>query len=257
MRSHQRDSQNQTSNSASFSNQRLRQCQTLETTDMVDLSTLAPSEMGRLLGKPDGEAGRAVSEMLNRVNADITQVVYRSLHLQPRERVLEIGFANGRLLPALLSCADELSYVGVDISETMVAEATVFNADLIAEGRASFHLASAEALPFADQSFDKALAVNVIYFWKDPIRPLAEIRRVLRPGGLSCIASVISKPGEPSPPFARPEFGFYWRDRDTLLELHHDAGFRRIKVNEDYREAVTMPDGSSRQRSYAIIMARP
>lgn len=224
---------------------------------MVDLSTLAPSEMGRLLGKPDGEAGRAVGEMLNRVNAGITETVYRNLRLQPGEHVLEIGFANGRLLPALLSCADELSYAGVDISETMVADATAFNADLIAAGRASFQLASAEALPFADQSFDKAFAVNVIYFWKDPIRPLAEIRRVLRPDGLSCIASIISKPDEPAPPFARLEFGFHRRDRDTLLELHHEAGFRQIEVNEDYREAVTMPDGSSRQRSYAIIIARP
>lgn len=224
---------------------------------MVDVSTLAPSDMGRLLGKPDGEAGRAIGEMMNRVNAGITAAVYRSLHLQPRERVLEIGFGNGRLLPALMSCADELSYAGVDIAETMVAEATAFNADLIAAGRASFQLASAGALPFADRSFDKVFAVNVIYFWQEPIRPLAEIRRVLRPGGLSCIASVISRPGEPAPPYIRPEFGFHRRDLDTLLALHREAGFRQIDVDQNYHEAFTMPDGINRQRNYAIIMAHP
>ncbi len=223
---------------------------------MVDLSTLAPSEMGRLLGKPDGETGRAIGEMLNRANAGITTAVYRSLRLQQSEHVLEIGFANGKLLPALLACADDLSYAGVDIAQTMVAEATAFNAELIAAGRASFQFASAEALPFADQSFDKAFAVNVIYFWQEPIRPLAEIRRVLRPGALSCIASVISKPGELPPPFARPEFGFQRRDLATLLALHRDAGFRQIEVDEDYHEAFTMPDGTHRQRSYAIIIAR-
>ncbi len=223
---------------------------------MVDVSTLAPSEMGRLLGKPEGEAGRAIGEMLNRINAGITAEVYRSLRLQPRERVLEIGFANGRLVPALLSCADELSYAGVDIAETMVAEATAFNADLIETGRASFQFASAEALPFFDRSFDKVFAVNVIYFWREPIRALAEIHRVLRPGGLSCIASVISKPDEPPPPFAQPEFGFHRRDLDTLLALHREAGFRQIEV-KDYREAIIMPDGTHRQRSYAIIKARP
>jgi SAM-dependent methyltransferase len=213
--------------------------------------------MARLLGKPDGETGHAVAEILNRANAEITAAVYRSLRLQLRECVLEIGFANGKLLPALMACADQLSYTGVDISETMVTAATAFNADLIAAGRASFLLASAEALPFADQSFDKVFAVNVVYFWPEPIRPLAEMRRVLRPGGLSCIASAMAKPGEPPPPFARAEFGFHRRDLDTLLTLHREAGFRNIEVDDGYQETSTMPDGTKKKRSYAIIMARP
>jgi ubiquinone/menaquinone biosynthesis C-methylase UbiE len=224
---------------------------------VVDLNALAPSEMGRLLGKPEGEVGRAVGEMLNRVNAGITAAVYRSLRLEARDRVLEIGFGNGKLLPALLSCADDLSYAGVDIAETMVGEASAFNADLIAGGRASFRLASAEALPFADASFDKVFAVNVIYFWQHPVRALAEIRRVLRPGGMSSIASAVSRPGEPPPPFAREEYGFHRRDPETLVALHREAGFGHVDVDESYQETVTLPDGVERKRSYAIILARP
>ena len=130
---------------------------------MVDLNALTPSEMARLLGKPEGEAGRAVGERLNRVNADITAAVYRRLLLRPGDRVLEIGFGNGKLLTALLACADDLTYVGVDISETMVTEAIAFNAELVAAGQASFRLAPAEAIPCPDQSSDKVFAVNVIY----------------------------------------------------------------------------------------------
>lgn len=224
---------------------------------MVDLSALAPSEMGRLLGKPEGEAGLAVGEMLNRVNAGINAAVCRSLRLQVRDRVLEIGFANGRLLPALLSYADQLSYAGVDIAETMVSEASDYNADLVASGRASFRLASAEALPFADASFDKVFAVNVVYFWPQPVRALAEIRRVLRPGGLSSIASAVSRPGEPEPPFAREEYGFHRRDPETLVALHRDAGFGHIDVDDSYQETITLPEGVERKRSYVIILARP
>jgi ubiquinone/menaquinone biosynthesis C-methylase UbiE len=160
---------------------------------VIDLNHLAPSEMARLLGKPEGEPGRAVADMLSPVNAKITEVVYQRLRLKPKERVLEIGFGNGRLLHDLLSCADELSYAGVDIAETMVADANAFNANLVAAGRAAFRLASAEALPFPDRSFDKVFAVNVIYFWREPLRPLGEMRRVLRPGGLSCVASVVQR----------------------------------------------------------------
>jgi SAM-dependent methyltransferase len=224
---------------------------------VVDLNALAPAEMARLLGKPEGEAGRAVGEMLNRVNAGVTAAVYRSLGLQRGERVLEIGFGNGRLLPALLSCADELTYTGVDIAETMVNEASAFNAELVTAGRASFRLASAEALPFADESFDKVFAVNVIYFWPEPVRALGAMRRVLRPGGLSVIASAISRPGEQPPPFAREEYGFHRRDPEILVALHRDAGFSKIEIDDRYEETVTLPGGLERKRGYALILARP
>src|SRR5262245_43582636 len=109
---------------------------------MVDLSTLAPSEMAQMLGKPEGEVGRAVGEMLNRTNANITAAVYERLMLRPGDRVLEIGFGNGRLLPALMALAEDLTYVGIDRAETMVTEATAHNAELVAAARASFRLAS-------------------------------------------------------------------------------------------------------------------
>jgi ubiquinone/menaquinone biosynthesis C-methylase UbiE len=223
---------------------------------VVDLSALAPSEMARLLGRPEGEAGRAVGDMLNRVNADITAAVYRRLRLARGNRVLEIGFGNGKLLPALLSCADDLSYVGADIAETMVADATASELKAVAAGRASFQLASAEALPFADKNFDRVFAVNVIYFWPEPARALTEIRRVLRPGGFSVVATVASGPGETPPPFARAEFGFHRRDPETVAALHREAGFKDVEL-DDFEEMITLPGGVPRRRRYAIFAARP
>jgi ubiquinone/menaquinone biosynthesis C-methylase UbiE len=223
---------------------------------VADLKALSPAEMASQLGKPEGDTGRAVGEMLNRINADITAAVYQRLMLQAGYRILEIGFGNGRLLPALLALADNLAYVGLDRAETMVAEATAFNAEPVAAGRASFRLGSAEAIPCDDASFDRAFAVNVIYFWPDAVKALAEMRRVLRPGGLSVIAANVAMPGETPPPFVRAEFGFHRRDCDTLIALHRQAGFSEILV-DDYHETAPMPDGTSRKRNYAIILARP
>ena len=223
---------------------------------MVDLSNLAPAQMASLLGKPEGEVGRAVGEMLNRVNANITSAVYQRLMLRDHDRILEIGFGNGRLLPALMALADDMTYVGLDRAKTMVTEATAHNAELVAAARASFRLGSAESIPCKDESFDRAFAVNVVYFWPEPVRALAEMRRVLRPGGLSIVASAIMAPGEEPPPFAKPEYGFHRRSREALLSLHRDAGFSNV-LADDYSEMAPLPDGSTRKRSYAIILARP
>lgn len=223
---------------------------------MADLGTLSPAEMASQLGKPEGDIGRAVSEMMNRANANLTAAVYQRLMLQPGYRVLEIGFGNGRLLPPLLAFAEDLTYVGLDRSETMVAAASAFNAEPVASGHASFRLGTAEAIPCDDASFDRAFAVNVVYFWPEPIRALSEMRRVLRPNGLSVIASIVSGPDESAPPFAREEFGFYRRGRDALVGLHREAGFREVVV-DDHHEMAQLPDGTSRKRSYAIILARP
>ena len=181
------------------------------------------------LGKPEGEAGRAVDERLNRVNAGITAAVYQRLQLRPGDRVLEVGFGNGRLLPALLACADELTYVGVDIAATMVSEAIAFNAELVAAGRASFWLASAEAIPCPDRSFDRVFAVNVIYFWPDPVRALAEMRRVLRPAGMSVIAAVKPDVDQPPPPFAREEYGFRIRVAMPVLDASNLTTTRKCR----------------------------
>jgi SAM-dependent methyltransferase len=223
---------------------------------VVDLNALPPAEMARLLGKPEGEAGRAIGERLNRVNADITAAVYQRLQLREGDHVLEIGFGNGRLLPALLAYADDLTYVGLDIAETMVTEAIAFNAELVAAGQASFRLASAEAVPCPDESFDKVFAVNVIYFWPDPVKALSEMRRMLRSGGMSVIAAVKPDTDQPPPPFAREEYGFRVRDGATVAALHRDAGFGYIEL-DDYEEITTRPDGTPWTRRYAIVIARP
>jgi ubiquinone/menaquinone biosynthesis C-methylase UbiE len=49
----------------------------------------------------------------------------------------------------------------------------------IARGRADVRRAEAAHLPFEDARFDAALAVHVLYFWRDPLTELREIHRVL------------------------------------------------------------------------------
>lgn len=222
---------------------------------MVDLASLSPSERARQLGKPEGEVGVEIGLRLNRVNNKITDHVYARLGLGPGMNVLEIGFGNGHLLPDLIRQANDLNYIGIDISQTMVDEARQFNAAQVACGQAAFQLASAEQIPSDAAEFDRVFAVNVIYFWANPLRPLKEIRRVLRPEGVSVIAATTPATSADTD-YQRPEYGFHPRDDGELVQLHKQAGFTRVAV-ENYDEVVSRPDGSPWSRSYYIIVAQP
>src|SRR5881296_4722299 len=48
------------------------------------------------------------------------------------------------------------------------------------EGSAPCVAATAESLPFEDQSFDAAMAVSTVHHWQDPIAGLREMQRVAR-----------------------------------------------------------------------------
>ena len=52
---------------------------------------------------------------------------------------------------------------------------------------ADYRLYDGGSLPFADASFHAAVSVNTVYFWQAPQAVLAELSRVLRPGGRLCL----------------------------------------------------------------------
>ena len=220
---------------------------------MPSLSDLTPAERARLLAKPEGELGIALGEVMNQTNSNLIQTVYRRLRLQPRQSVLEIGFGNGHTAPLLIQQADALTYTGIEIAQTMVAEATVFNQNLIDAGQTTFHLAPAEAMPFGDATFDAALAVNVIYFWSDAVRALTEICRVLRPGGLSIVASM-DRATAAAAPFYRAEFGFRIHEANDLAAMHRMAGFAAVDI-EPFDEMTKLGDGTPFARHYHLVIA--
>jgi ubiquinone/menaquinone biosynthesis C-methylase UbiE len=220
---------------------------------MADLNALSPSETARQLGNPEGDVGLEVGRRLNQVNKQVTEHVYDRLGLRDGMNILEIGFGNGHLLRSLLSRADGLQYDGIEISKTMVKEAQRYNGTLADIGHATFHLASADNIPMNAATMDRVFAVNVVYFWSDPVTCLREIRRVLRPAGISVIAAATPETLAATD-FSRAEFGFHPRDGTTLAALHYEAGFTHVTV-ENYSETVLKRDGTPWERGYHVVVA--
>jgi ubiquinone/menaquinone biosynthesis C-methylase UbiE len=99
------------------------------------------------------------------------------------DHVLDIGRGPSRSLAMLASLAPEGRVVGADPSALMAQLAVKRNSALVRARRVEIVMANAASLPFSDAAFDKALCVHVLYFWNDLDCAVAEIARVLKPGG--------------------------------------------------------------------------
>lgn len=136
--------------------------------------------------KPTGVAGVLVGYALAFKNRERSEWVASLLDLKPDERVLEIGFGPGTDIARASRAAAFVA--GVDHSQVMLQQASKRNRDAMREGRVELKLASAGSLPFDDAQFDWVFAINSAQFWKDLPKPLAEISRVLKPGGRILLA---------------------------------------------------------------------
>jgi ubiquinone/menaquinone biosynthesis C-methylase UbiE len=92
----------------------------------------------------------------------------------------------------IIQCLSKLApaghVAGIDPSPEMVEQARARNAIAIKDGRVDLRRRSAESLPFADDTFDKALAINSMQVWPDAAAGLRAIQRVMRPGGRIALA---------------------------------------------------------------------
>src|SRR6266481_1627826 len=180
----------------------------------MDVSKLATAEIASHLGNPRGEVGLAVGEFMNRVNMKLSEDAYRRLDLRTGDHVLEIGVGNGLFIDSLLKLAPDLRYIGLDISETMLTAAATANSSLAESGKVSLKLASVDAMPLGDASIDRAVTVNCIYFWPEPVKALQEIHRVLKPAGCLVVAAMSPETSATSL-HAKPEHGFRIYDAEA------------------------------------------
>ncbi len=143
---------------------------------------LARKLLMRAFGRPEGLLGRLGGRVMGRMNQPAAAWGVELLGLHENEKVLEIGFGPGVAIEILAGAAPGARIAGIDPSDEMRRQATRRSAAAIARQVVDLRRGSADDLPFADESFDAALAINSMQVWPDALAGLREIRRVGRAG---------------------------------------------------------------------------
>jgi SAM-dependent methyltransferase len=196
--------------------------------------------VGRQLRSPEGVGGSMIGWLMTLANATPYELALRTLRLRPSDAVLELGFGPGAGLRRLAAGVPEGRICGVDHSATMVEAASRRNRDVVAEGRMELRCGKFHPLPWDDETFDKALLVNVVYFFEPSGDDAREVYRTLRRGGL-VVAYATDRETMAKWPFVGGDTHRTF-DLASLHEAFVDAGFEADDVRV---ERIALPFGVS------------
>ncbi|MDT0300978.1 class I SAM-dependent methyltransferase [Streptomonospora wellingtoniae] len=143
---------------------------------------------GNPFALPRGPLGVAAGWVLARANRRQQAEILEALAPGHYRSVLEVGCGPGVLLDLLASAPGVEEVAGVDPSRQMVSMARRRNAAALRAGRLRVHPGSAGATGEPDAAFDLVVTVNTVAMWPSLDDSLAELYRVLRPGGRAAVS---------------------------------------------------------------------
>ena len=113
-------------------------------------------------------------------------------------KVLDVGCGPAEVLVRLAQLSPTLELTGLDVDAPMIERAERKAKHLPgAATKPSFVVADVVAMPFADASFDVVISSFAVHHWPDRHAGLAEVMRVLRPGGRAIIWDIAAPMDDP------------------------------------------------------------
>lgn len=210
-----------------------------------------PEEHAAQLRKPHGEGAESIAQYMNKGNSVLYPAAVEKLNLRPLDKVLEIGYGNGPVTSDILLSGHGITYTGIDYSPDCQRMAIGRNLDFVKDNRAVFLLGEINKLPFDNQTFNRILGINTLYFWQKPEVELSELHRVLKPEGLLVLGY---RPKHLLGYMSFTEFGFVLYEPAEVEAMLKDAGFTQIDTYL-YDEACRELEGKIYPMKCAVTVA--
>jgi SAM-dependent methyltransferase len=178
-------------------------------------------------GVPSGPLGWVSTRtVFPLTSGTLYRTMAEALELQLDDEVLDVGCGSGAFLAQHAGHVRRVA--GVDLSDIQIDLAHRHLADRIAAGTADIVHADASVLPWPDESFTAATCMAAFEVFPDPAQVLAEVFRVLRPGGRAFMTI-----GERVPTDTQTERRWdaiwVWSE-DDVVRMVEQAGFTDVTL---------------------------
>ena len=179
-------------------------------------------------GAPSGPLGWVCARwVMPRWHAPIYEAMAAAVRPQPEDELLEVACGSGIFL------AEQTAHVhhvaGLDLSDIQVGPARQRMADRLGAGTAEIVQGDVGALPWPEDRFTALTCMGSFEAFPDPPRALAEIHRVLRPGGRAVLCI-----GEQVPPGTQThrtlDRFWVWAEAD-VRDMVRAAGFTDVNIS--------------------------
>lgn len=179
-------------------------------------------------GVPSGPLGWISSNWTMPVfHAPVYPVMARELNLRPDDDLLEVACGSGVFLATQAAHVQRVA--GLDLSDIQVGLARRRLVDRIAVGTAEIVKGDAAALPWEDGRFSVVTCMGSVEAFPDPAAALAEMHRVLRPGG-RIVVSLGARVADGTETHRVMDAAWVWNEGDAR-RLVEEAGFAEASVS--------------------------
>lgn len=197
-----------------------------------------PLFMAKQASHPRGLVGHVLGRLMAFDTAYVNRWVLEAVDPMPGERVLEVGCGHGRALAAVAKRVENGLAFGVDPSQVMCELAGRYNRRAIRGGQVRVERGDSENIPANRDRFDRAFSVHTLYFWPDVEAGLAELHRVVKPGGALFLAFHSRDNADVS---ARLPSSVYslMSDEDVAVALER-CGFEKVEISIEPKTQVRL-----------------
>jgi SAM-dependent methyltransferase len=188
--------------------------------------------------KPDRWFGRVFARAMNKGHESMTDWGLRHVTIESGFKVLDIGCGGGATVQKVAAITADGMVYGIDYAEGSITVSRDLNSSLIEAGRVVIQKASVSQLPFPDDTFDLATAIETQYYWPHLMADMREILRVLKPVGKLVVIAEMYKGGK----YDWLKWPVMWLLRSSHLsvsdhrELFVSAGYVNVEIFEESRK---------------------
>ncbi len=183
-----------------------------------------------------------------------TRYLLELLELDDQTRLLDVGCGIGgpsRVAAATYRCP----VVGIDLSPDFIRVGQQLTERVGLAGLIDLRVAPGDGIDLADASFDRAMIIHVGMNIPDKPAVFAEVRRVLKPGGIFGVYEQMQvRGGVPDYPlpWAEDERSSFVDTSEAYAKALHSAGFL-VERTEDRTRAMAGPPGPEPRLSPAAV----